>query len=380
MPTNGNGSATASASSILENSLAALSKSAHQAFAEVENQARQDVAKANSDAREARLDRDKALEALHAAQLDSQVLQKEVANAKASLSHHKEIIAQLRREATQWKDQSRNWQEHFLRVEQERCNLSTRVEELVAERLSWNRSLPTLFTPNYPVADDVSSAPLPKPIRTSTFSRKHPISPPDVDSPSIQMSGHKSTRIASKPIRLKHSDSTPPRPLFSRDPSASNHNIHGQNNRTRKTPVESPTQPPARTTVIRRVHALINVKQEGSEEESVDLDEEATIAPSTTKRVSPRKRKAIHQAEDYVSGEESDHAPLASDQSYEEDEDEQDVDDDDDELMLGAEDDDLYNKRGRSLRSAPDQSLSTSPTKKRKVVAGRNKPPARRKN
>ncbi|KAF8229693.1 hypothetical protein L208DRAFT_156030 [Tricholoma matsutake] len=51
------------------------------------------------------------------------------------IAHQTETIAQLRREAAQWKDQSRNWQEHFLRVEQERCALSSRVDSLVAERL-----------------------------------------------------------------------------------------------------------------------------------------------------------------------------------------------------------------------------------------------------
>jgi hypothetical protein len=52
------------------------------------------------------------------------------------VQYQENIIAQLRRECTQWKDQSRNWQEHFLRVEQERCRLTLRLEELVAENQS----------------------------------------------------------------------------------------------------------------------------------------------------------------------------------------------------------------------------------------------------
>ena len=49
------------------------------------------------------------------------------------MQHQETTISQLRRDCTQWKDQSRNWQEHFLRVEQERCRLTLRLEELVAE-------------------------------------------------------------------------------------------------------------------------------------------------------------------------------------------------------------------------------------------------------
>jgi len=62
------------------------------------------------------------------------------------IAHQAETVAQLRREANQWKDQSRNWQEHFLRVEQERCALSSRVDELVAERLQVN---PILLVPPF---------------------------------------------------------------------------------------------------------------------------------------------------------------------------------------------------------------------------------------
>ncbi|KAG6841997.1 hypothetical protein C0991_004488 [Blastosporella zonata] len=327
MPANVSG--TAHPSSVLADSLAALSKSAHQAFAEVENQARQDVAKANSDAREARIERDKTLEALHATQLDGQVLQKEVASVQATLkqtelsvSHLKETIAQLRREATQWKDQSRNWQEHFLRVEQERCSLSTRIEELVAERLQWTRSFPTPFTPNNPPPDEIEPV---APSKVSKTLRKHPISPPDVDRPSTTTGSHPS-RTATKPLKVKHKTSTST-PLFSRNPSPPNQNTSARNDRTRKASPEVPT-----ITVIRHVRAIIDIKPEESDGESDNFE-----AGAAARRMSPRKRKAIHHDGDYVSGDESDHPPLASDQSYEDDEDEQDVDDEDDELMLGAE-------------------------------------------
>jgi len=50
------------------------------------------------------------------------------------INHHIENYALLQRETNQWKDQAKNWQEHFLRVEQERCSLSSRVDELVSKR------------------------------------------------------------------------------------------------------------------------------------------------------------------------------------------------------------------------------------------------------
>lgn len=44
------------------------------------------------------------------------------------IDHQAETISQLRKEAQQWKDQ-------FMRVEEERSRLSSRVDELVAQQL-----------------------------------------------------------------------------------------------------------------------------------------------------------------------------------------------------------------------------------------------------
>ena len=51
------------------------------------------------------------------------------------ISHHIENYALLQRETNHWKDQAKNWQEHFLRVEQERCSLVSQMDELGTERL-----------------------------------------------------------------------------------------------------------------------------------------------------------------------------------------------------------------------------------------------------
>ncbi|KAH0586266.1 hypothetical protein J132_11394 [Termitomyces sp. J132] len=388
MPTVSGNSSASSPSAVLAESLAVLSTSAHQAFAEVENRARQDVAKANSDAHAARLERDKALEAFRAAQLEAQELQKEVASTKATLnqtelsvSHQKETIAQLRREAMQWKDQSHNWQEHFLRVEQERCSLTTRIEELASERFQWSRSLPTPFTPNHPAVNTNLSVTPPKLRQSSISSHKRPISPPEVDLPSTSISGHKFSRILSKPIQAIHKkDSTPTQKLLFHDSSTStsNQNSNVQSTRTRQSSPSNLTRSLARTTVLRRVHAVIDVKQEEeqSDKESEHLAAEETMKAPNPRRVPPRKRKAVYHKDDYASNEESDRAVSGDDQH----EDNGVIDDEDDELMLGGQAHE--DERGRASKSAPGRYIPSSlPSKKRKITAvGNDKPLARRKN
>ncbi|KAG5648325.1 hypothetical protein DXG03_004897 [Asterophora parasitica] len=139
-------------STLLAESLAALSKSAYQAFAGVENQARQDVAQATADAREARLERDTALESLHSSQLEVKGWQKEVASVKA--------MARLKQAETS--------------LDQWRYTLAT-----------------TPFTPNHPAVDSDESAPSTSKRRIPVSSFNQPAykptlqtSPPDVDSPS----------------------------------------------------------------------------------------------------------------------------------------------------------------------------------------------------
>ncbi|GLB38407.1 hypothetical protein LshimejAT787_0502720 [Lyophyllum shimeji] len=391
--------ASTNPSGLLAESLAALSKSAYQAFAEVENQARHDVAQAMSDSRDARLERDRALEALHAAQLEGQELQKEVASVKAalkqaeiSIAHQKETIAQLRREATQWKDQSRNWQEHFLRVEQERCSLTTRIDELVTERLQWSNPLATPVTPNQPAVDIVESTSSPslKPAsstslgRPLTYKSGHPPSPPEVDPPSTSISAHKQSRAVNKPVKAsRHKDTSPTRPLPAYEAANSNQQTDPRLPRGHKASPRSPTRHKSQSMVIRRVQAVVHVKQEESDGESGSLEPDDGSRYENTTSANPRrplrrKREVVPDEEEYISGDENEPAPMSSD--YEDDEEQVNPDDEDDELMLGAEGNrlDQRNTRAKSSKNAP---LSSSPSKKRKLAGptGREKPPARRK-
>ncbi|KAI5983491.1 hypothetical protein EDD15DRAFT_2487596 [Pisolithus albus] len=134
-------------SAVLTDALAAIDRAATLAITTAQEQA-------TADAREARRERDEAAKALHACRLEEQAWREEANTwktaahqAQLTIEHHLETIAQLRQEATQWKEQclrleetSRleavSWKEQFLRVEQERSRLAQRVDDLVSERFS----------------------------------------------------------------------------------------------------------------------------------------------------------------------------------------------------------------------------------------------------
>ncbi|KAF5345559.1 hypothetical protein D9758_011988 [Tetrapyrgos nigripes] len=124
-------------SSRIADFLASFSMDVCKAFEEAELKAQQDIARSLADALEARNERDNANRMLHEAQMETQQWKQEVVSlkgvlkqAESTIAHHLETISLLKRESIQWRDQSRNWQEHFLRVEQERCGLASKVEEL----------------------------------------------------------------------------------------------------------------------------------------------------------------------------------------------------------------------------------------------------------
>ncbi|TFK40536.1 hypothetical protein BDQ12DRAFT_664282 [Crucibulum laeve] len=347
--------AASNPSALLADALAAVSKTAYQAFADIETQARSEVTRAVAETREARNERDKAVKELHTTQLEWQAWKQETAACKASLQqaeltivHQTENIAQLKRELSQWKDQSRNWQEHFLRVEQERCALSSRMEELVSERLQWPRSAVSSgvpFTPKQRYTDLISSAPsstttkrasIPSPTQPPSYKSAAGPSGSGVDSRS--QSPHPaqpSTVTSSKQSKTKPKTSLtgrgelPPYKATEVSRVAKEESTSvSQSPRKQKPLPRSPVRalrpdPPTitRSTVVRRVHAVVHVKQEGSDSESVKEEEpEEEEVVRTSRR---RSRKIVEDEE-----EESHDAldALADD------------DEEDDELMMGAED------------------------------------------
>ncbi|KAG2112207.1 uncharacterized protein F5147DRAFT_684272 [Suillus discolor] len=150
---------------ILTDALASLNKAVNIAFTNIQDQTRQEVTQASTEAREARRERDEAIKALHELRLEEQawkqeagVRQSAVEQAELTIKHHAETIAQLRYESEQWKQQclrledtsrqeATSWKEQFLRVEQERYKLATRVDELIEEQLSHTVQTHASITP-----------------------------------------------------------------------------------------------------------------------------------------------------------------------------------------------------------------------------------------
>lgn len=193
-------------------------------------------------------------------------------------------------------------------------------------------------------------------------------SPPDVDS-SPNSSTQKLNRILTKLTKTPKRDVTP----------GSDHEIAEQLH-TYKTPL-SPRHT-SRSTLIRRVHAVVDVKQEESDEEIDFMDHRNSRRTShgssglQVKPYSPRKRKMTSGDDEYISGNENGYTLVMSDKSYEEHDDEQEIDDDDDddELMLGA--DDVQNRAKASKQTLRVSNGPTSHHKKRKLTGHR---PTRRK-
>ncbi|KAF8908863.1 hypothetical protein CPB84DRAFT_1766175 [Gymnopilus junonius] len=425
---------TVNPSAMLAESLSDFSRAAYQAFSEVEAQARMEVARSVAETREARTERDNAVRELHLCQLEVQSCKQEAAASKAALAQAEltighqaetlasqlETIAQLRREVTQWKDQSRNWQEHFLRVEQERCTQASRIDELVVERLQYPSSRPSvLFTPKAPKYNNgINSAPstsskhLHSPTQPPPYNPAALPSPTDLDpvvdtvpgqasnSSQKKIRGTKPQRAAvpqsERDIPSLHADGElePETPSVSKRPRKGNPTVaSGQKS-------DPPVQPSVRSsTIIRRVHAVLEVKREDDSE-----DESPLPGPSTTRRpsVSVKKKeesvdqqrylrtprpKIISDDEDEVvevavsdtergqrsrqhQPQEKIHLRQRSRINYREQDDD---DEEEDELMLGAEDkhDEIYATHPVEPQESrtSKQSAPGPPPKKRKLAA-----------
>ncbi|KAI6039301.1 hypothetical protein EDC04DRAFT_3140918 [Pisolithus marmoratus] len=376
-------------SAVLTDALAAIDRAATLAITTAQEQA-------TADAREARRDRDEAVKALHACRLEEQAWREEANTWKAAahqaeltIEHHLETIAQLRQEATQWKEQclrleetSRleavSWKEQFLRVEQERSRLAQRVDELVSERLSVK---PPTSNPT------AHSTPIMKHANTKDLLVSTALCAPlaygsqysDIEHPK----NTKSTSVKSK----ASSSGLQTRQL----PGSLSTSSSGNRANARLTAVQTAHSrgPPGgadrQPLLLRRVQAVVEVP---IKEESVDRDVQKGMPPSVssssapastskvasvqtpaTKGVTRIKRKSAPQRL-YVEVDES--GSSSHDM-------ETDRDSDEDELMMGAEPNpkEIYGIKHIRKPPVPAKKPSTPSTKvkKRKVV-----PAAERKN
>ncbi|KDR82788.1 hypothetical protein GALMADRAFT_238322 [Galerina marginata CBS 339.88] len=429
---------TINPSAMLAESLSEFSKAAYQAFSEVESQSRMEVARAAADTREAKTERDKAFKELHSCQLEAQSWKQEAGASKSALAQAEltiahqadslavqlETISQLRREVTQWKDQSRNWQEHFLRVEQERCAQSSRIDELVVERLQYPSSRvnsTALFTPKASkYTSGVNSAPssttkrqsIPSPTQPPEYKSAAPPSPLDSD-PFV---GPQTAQIISATQKRSKGTTKPPKQIPQQEQEVSilhaNGELEDSSSASVKRPRKSNTSVQSaqkadsqassvRSTVIRRVQAIVQVKREDDSEE----DESPEISTVRTSVALKKKEESIDQqrylrtprpgvihydADDGVSdgsasgsGSDDGHGQgnrhrtqekgrfrQRSRINYREDDDE---DEEEDELMMGAEEnhDEVYGTQKVEIhdsKSSKKQSIGPS-TKKRKLAA-----------
>ncbi|KAF9241204.1 hypothetical protein BU15DRAFT_87408 [Melanogaster broomeanus] len=368
---------TPTPSAILNDALASFNKAATLAFTAAQEQARKDVIQATTDARDARRERDEAVNALHASRLAEQAWKQEAGVWKAAadqteltINHHLETIDQLRQEATQWKNQclrleetSRqeaiSWKEQFLRVEQERCKLAQRVEGLVAEQLSGAHGniSSTSYAPmvRYSAMGDLPAS-----------ARLH--RPSDFNSPSPGVEELPPSKTPFSKSRPSSTTRSRPVPIVQL-PTPISENQRSARQRAAQESSSAPTSRTVATTngerqiLIRRVQAVVEIPVK---EESVDRDavehastsasgfastsasvsvsvpaSKASKAPIRTAEASKAatrvKRKAVAKRT-YVEVDESegdDNASEAPEQSSAESG--QTSSDDDDELLMGVE-------------------------------------------
>ena len=215
------------------------------------------------------------------------------------------------------KDQSRNWQKHFLRVEQERCAQSSRIDELLTLQVS---SYTGSCSDASPLPDKAMQMNQSTPLK-----RRRDI--PRVDSPE------------EKP--------QPPIGVRQRNPSSSKQKNRGNDPNVAAISSSShrrdPQNTPSHTTLIRRVQAVVRIKREESDDASAagkdeasdeDEDEDSRAIPSQRHPSRRSFEKFIVDDEENPVRESMNLRHRNGIINYrEEDEDEDDVD----ELMIGAE-------------------------------------------
>ncbi|KAI0771205.1 hypothetical protein BD413DRAFT_551911 [Trametes elegans] len=406
--------AASSSSNPVSDALTNLTRAATAALTSVQERAQEDVI-------QARAERDEALKAFQEAQLEAKDLELREGSWRAALEksdltvkHQAETIAQLRNEVGQWKTQltrleesSRqeieDWKEQYRRAEHERSRLSTRIDELIAGQLAWNAAAQA-YVPPYTARLAYTEMPEPSTSssgskRASTSTHTHrPVGTPrrsaravldEVEEMPLPTTARKSRPAGTSGSRnVAHTDRNPA--SRSRGGSPVRHNAGRRNDvvsgtiprasgsrtgpRTpavQQSPVQVQSQP--RQQIIRRVTAIVDVKEEEQsddleDEESVrsgsvfDPDEEASpIPPTGTRRRAtnaPARRKQVVQDWD-----EDEQTPDVGDDAHQYDEAQ---DDDDDELLLGP-------KKGRAAAGGakhPRASVSgkpRGPAKKRKL-------------
>ncbi|KIL67797.1 hypothetical protein M378DRAFT_977489 [Amanita muscaria Koide BX008] len=312
----------------------------------LEKQLAQADAKAAADLRDARIERDNAIKHSRTSQAELETEKQTVARYKSSLiqaertiEEQTDIISRLHREVTHWKEQARNWQEHFTRVEEERCSLATRLDEMLAEQSQTYG--PLISAHLFPRISEASiSAPI----------LKQPMTPGSLPNPKKNIVNKSKTQPNS-------ADTTPPRKA--KVTSSRTKIISAQTNKSSDT---SSTYPPsgkkddpksgvAPSRLVRRVQAVIRVKSEeednGELSDSFANDDNYVPPPARKPNQSSRKSKQTTQANNSQNSDS----------------------DDEDELILGSE---------NSRRNVDMHPNTNPPAKKRKLNTSTRKKPSKK--
>lgn len=310
--------------------------------------------------------------------VNEELIKRQIAHQTES---HNEAIAQLQREVSQLKDQSRNWQNHFLRVEQERCAQSSRIDELLKLQV---KLIPPFFlsdlkflqythpintTPNTIHPHIINSAPSSLTTKRTTISS--PTKPPSYISAVLSTSDSgscsdarslpykprkmiKSMPLKRRKIPLINSSEEGPQPPTGerhRNPSSSKRKNKGNEPKivaSSSSQRQDPQNAASHTTLIRRVQAVVHIKREESDDDyAVDVfggSDEDEVSKAIQHRSSRRSiRNVVDDWDDELNDLSADGNPVRKSRHLrhrngifnyrEEDEDEDDVD----ELMIGAE-------------------------------------------
>ncbi|KAJ7175974.1 hypothetical protein C8R46DRAFT_1347443 [Mycena filopes] len=389
---------SAATKSSLTEVLGLVQKTVLNAASELEDEAQSQVARLNSQVNEARSERDDALKSLHVAQIAASTHGNELAHMRATVSgfyieetlSNMPQIENLQREVVHWKEQAKNWQDHYTRVEQDRCGLST--ELLTLSRSALTESPPKHYS---------TSAPNSHMKRASTSSNRPPAyksaippSPSESDSPLQSVSTPRNPRTpASKPARQQPTARSE-LPAYPSDDATSvsasvvnrsggvqqQHPPRSAKAAGKQPQVQTPSQAP-RQIFVRRVHAVVHVKEEEGDDDFED--EEPEEIPDANVRLVKRRRSGlmIQDDDDEPSGSGSEAeggGPRGRDEES------------GDELMMNPRQE-VYGGvhpvlptpqptlRLKRLANAPPQA-EASPTKRRRVSdAARVKAPAKKK-
>ncbi|PIL22825.1 hypothetical protein GSI_15520 [Ganoderma sinense ZZ0214-1] len=376
------------------------------------------------EAERARAERDDALRALHDAQLDAKDLEGREERWKAALDksdltikHQTETIAQLRSEVQTWKTQltrleesSRQeidgWKEQYLRAEHERARLSARIEELIAGQLAWNAAAHAYTAPYTPrigyteiPEPSTSSSGLTTKRASTSHSRRAPGTPranghvpaPDDDDDVPLTSARKPKTNANRNAseRRSRAAASPSRAPTARRKEAPAEVPQASGSRaTPRTHAGAQPNMPPRTQLIRRVTAVVDVKEEDDDdgEGLDDLDSAASgsvfdpdehppvAARSRRRRGSTASGRSKRTRREFDDEDEEDQSADEVDGAHGDDG----GDAEDDELLLGPKTQQTRKpprtpSQGQPATKVPrtgGSARQTASTKKRKLVDG----------